>query len=54
MPVRNRRQKGLKVSNFALLLVVFKWYGNEGVKINPTENRKFGDVEYELEIPFDY
>ena len=28
-----RRQKGLRVSNLALLLVVFKWYhGSEGVK----------------------
>ena len=33
MPVRKRRQKGLKVSNFVLLLVVFKWHhGSEGVK----------------------
>ena len=32
MPVRKRRQKGLKVSNFALLLVVFNWHhGSEGV-----------------------
>ena len=33
MPVRKRKQKGLWVSNFSLLLVVFKrHYGNEGVK----------------------
>ena len=33
MPERKRRQKGLRVSNFALLLVVFKWHhGSEGVK----------------------
>ena len=30
-----RRQKGLRVSNVALLLVVFKWHhGSEGVKID--------------------
>ena len=33
MPVRRRRQKGLSVSHFALLLVIFKWHhGSEGVK----------------------
>ena len=33
MPVRNRKQKGLKVSTFALLLVVFKLHrGSKGVK----------------------
>ena len=32
-PVRKRRQKGFKVSNFALLWVVFNWHhGGEGVK----------------------
>ena len=32
-PVRNRKQKGLKVSHLVLLLVVFKWlHGSEGVK----------------------
>ena len=32
MTVRKRRQKVLRVSNFALLLVVFKWHhGSEGV-----------------------
>ena len=31
MPVRKRRQKGLRVSNLALLLVVFKWHGSEWV-----------------------
>ena len=35
MPVRKRRQKGLKVSNFALLWVVFKWLrDSEGVKLH--------------------
>ena len=34
MPVRKRRQKGLKVSNLALLLVVFKWHhGSGGVSL---------------------
>ena len=35
MPVpRKRRQKGLRVSNFTLLLVVFKWHhGSEGIKL---------------------
>ena len=34
MPVRKRRQKGLKVSEIALLLVVFKWHrGSEGVNL---------------------
>ena len=33
MPVRKRRQKGLRFSDFALLLAVFKWYpGSEVVK----------------------
>ena len=33
IPERRRKQKGLRVSNFALLLVVFKWHlGSEGVK----------------------
>ena len=32
VPLRKRRQKGLKVSDFALLLVVFKWHSSEGVK----------------------
>ena len=33
MPVRKRRQKPLKVSDFTLLLVVFKWHhGNEGAE----------------------
>ena len=33
MPAGKRRQKGLRVSNFVLLWVVFKWYhGSEGVK----------------------
>ena len=33
-PVRKRRQKGLKVLNFAHFLVVFEWHhGSEGVKI---------------------
>ena len=33
MPVQKRRPKGLRVSNFALLWVVFKWpHGSEGVK----------------------
>ena len=33
MPVRKRRQKGLRVSGFALLWVVFKWHhGSEVVK----------------------
>ena len=32
MHVRKRRQKGLRVANFALLWVVFKWpHGSEGV-----------------------
>ena len=32
-PERQRRQKGLRVSDFALLLVVYKWYHvSEGVK----------------------
>ena len=32
VPVRKRRQKGLRVSNFAHLCVVFKWHrGSEGV-----------------------
>ena len=34
MPVRKRRQKCLKVANFALLLVVFKWHhDSEGVDV---------------------
>ena len=34
MPVRKRRRKGLWVSNFALLWVVFKWHhGNDGVNM---------------------
>ena len=38
MPVRKRRQKGLRVSNFAVLLVVLKWdHGNEGVKYTCTD-----------------
>ena len=33
MPVRKGRQKGLRVSSFALLWIVFKrHYGSEGVK----------------------
>ena len=33
MPVQKRRQKGWRVSNLVLLLVVFKWHhGREGVK----------------------
>ena len=32
MLVQKRRQKGLRVSNFTLLKVVFKWYGSQGVK----------------------
>ena len=33
MPVRKRKQKSLRISNFALSLVVFKWHhGNEGAK----------------------
>ena len=33
MPGRKRRQKGLRVSDFALLLVVFRiHHGSEGVK----------------------
>ena len=33
-PVQKRRQKGLRVSDFALLWVVFKWnHGSEGVKL---------------------
>ena len=33
VPMQKRRQKGLMVSNFTPLLVVFKWYhGSEGVK----------------------
>ena len=39
MPVRTRRQKGFRVSNFALLLVGFKLhYGGEGVKAIKSEN----------------
>ena len=35
MPARKRRQKGLRVSDFALLLVGFKWYhGSEGVIVS--------------------
>ena len=34
MPVWKRRQKGLRVSNFTLLGIVFKWpHGSEGVNI---------------------
>ena len=37
MPVRKRRQKELKVSDFALWLVVFKWHhGSEGVNLSKT------------------
>ena len=32
MPVRKRRQKSISVSNFAILWVVFKRHGSEGVK----------------------
>ena len=33
MTVRKRKQKGLWVSNFAHLMVIFKWHcGSEGVK----------------------
>ena len=35
MPVRKRRQKDWRVSDFALLLVGFKWYhGSEGVIVS--------------------
>ena len=35
MPVWKRRQKGLRVSNFALSWVVFKWHhGSEGVNVH--------------------
>ena len=35
MPVRKGEQKGLRVSDFALLMVVFKWHrGSEGVNIS--------------------
>ena len=34
VPVRKRRQKGLRGLRFALLLVVFKWHhGSEGVNV---------------------
>ena len=32
MPVRKRRQNGWRISNFTLLLVLFKWHSTEGVK----------------------
>ena len=32
--VRKRKQKGLRVSNFTLLLAIFKWHGSERVKKN--------------------
>ena len=35
MPVQKRKQKGLRVSDFALSLVVFKWrHGSERVKLS--------------------
>ena len=35
VPVRKRRPKGLRVSNFTLLWVVFKWqHGSEGVNVS--------------------
>ena len=41
-PVRKRRQKGLRVSSFLILLVVFKWYhGSEGVKTRARESHSF-------------
>ena len=41
MPVPKRRRKGLVVSNFAHLYVVFKWHGSKGVKplITSTKTR---------------
>ena len=37
-----RRQKGLKVSNFTVLVVVFKWHhGSEGVNQHPGLTRKW-------------
>ena len=42
--------KGLKVSNFALLLVVFKWHhGSEGVKGAETESKARLDNEIRKE-----
>ena len=32
MPARKRKQNGLKVSNFSVLLVIIKWQAREGVK----------------------
>ena len=42
MPV-GRRQKGLRVSHFALLWVVFKWHhGSEGVKVKMYNHKHDG------------
>ena len=46
MLVRKRRQKGFRVSNFALLLVSFKLhYGSKGVKSINKHNNK-GRVDH--------
>ena len=43
MPVQKRRQKGLMISNFTLLLAVFKWHhGTEGVNTTPVETANWG------------
>ena len=45
MPVRKRKHKGLRVSNLAFLLVVFKWHhGSEGVKPGVKIRNKCLDV----------
>ena len=44
MPVRKRRQKGLRDLSFALLLVVFKWYhGSEGVNVGYFKLKPWSD-----------
>ena len=39
MPVRERRQKGWRGLNLAILLTVFKWRSSEGVKIQRVRTR---------------
>ena len=55
MPVRKRRQKCLKVANFALLLVVFQWYrDSEGVNVSfyvMKKRKKKGRKNKKTELP---
>ena len=51
MPVSKGKQRGLRVSNLALLLVVFKWHhGSEGVK--SAETNRDAIVFFCRRLPF--